>query len=124
MNITCLKLSRIPVLLGLAIFLSGCATSPTSPTSEENHDPLESMNRSVFAFNEKADKYVLKPVAMGYKTIAPEIVEVGAANFFPNLDDFVVFINDVLQLKFSEAGQDGSRLLINTFLGMGGLVDF
>jgi phospholipid-binding lipoprotein MlaA len=124
MNITCLKLSRLPVLLGLAIFLSGCATSPTSPTSEENHDPLESMNRSVFAFNEKADKYVLKPVAMGYKTIAPEIVEVGAANFFANLDDVIVVLNDILQLKFSKAGQDGSRLLINTFLGMGGLIDF
>ena len=118
MNITCLKLARFPVLLGVVIFLSGCATS------QNTHDPLESMNRSVFSFNEKADKYVLKPVAVGYKTIAPEIVEVGAENFFSNLDDFVVVINDVLQLKFSEAGQDGSRLLINTFLGMGGLVDF
>ena len=39
------------------------------------------MNRSVFAFNEKADKYVLKPVAMGYKTIAPEVVEVGQQIF-------------------------------------------
>ena len=118
MNITCLKLSRFPVLLGLAIFLSGCATS------QNTHDPLESMNRSVFSFNETADKYALKPVAMGYKTIAPDVVQIGAGNFFSNLDDFIVVINDILQLKFSEAGQDGSRLLINTFLGMGGLVDF
>jgi phospholipid-binding lipoprotein MlaA len=121
MNITCLKLSKFPVLLGLAIFLSGCATSPTP---QENHDPLESMNRSVFSFNEKADKYALKPVALGYKTIAPDLVQQGAGNFFSNLDDFIVVLNDILQLKFSEAGQDGSRLLINTFLGMGGLVDF
>ena len=118
MNITCLKLSRFPVLLGLAIFLSGCATS------QNTHDPLESMNRSVFSFNETADKYALKPVAIGYKTIAPDVVQIGAGNFFSNLDDFIVVINDILQLKFSEAGQDGSRLLINTFLGMGGLVDF
>ncbi|MGY8848634.1 MAG: MlaA family lipoprotein, partial [Burkholderiales bacterium] len=83
-----------------------------------------SMNRSVFSFNETADKYALKPVAMGYKTIAPDVVQIGAGNFFSNLDDFIVVINDILQLKFSEAGQDGSRLLINTFLGMGGLVDF
>ena len=121
MNITCLKLSRLPVLLGLAIFLSGCATSPTS---EENLDPLESMNRSVFSFNEKADKYALKPVALGYKTIAPDLVQQGAGNFFSNLDDVIVVLNDILQLKFSKAGQDGSRLLINTFLGMGGLIDF
>ena len=121
MNITCLKLSRFPVLLGLAIFLSGCATAPTS---EENLDPLESMNRSVFSFNEKADKYALKPVALGYKTIAPDLVQQGAGNFFSNLDDVIVVLNDLLQLKFSQAGQDGSRLLINTFLGMGGLVDF
>ena len=118
MNITCLKLSRFPVLLGLAIFLSGCATS------QNTHDPLESMNRSVFSFNETAYKYALKPVAIGYKTIAPDVVQIGAGNFFSNLDDFIVVINDILQLKFSEAGQDGSRLLINTFLGMGGLVDF
>ena len=121
MNNKHLKLSRFPVLIGLAIFLSGCATSPTS---QENQDPLESMNRSVFSFNEKADKYALKPVALGYKTIAPDLVQQGAGNFFSNLDDFIVVLNDILQLKFSEAGQDGSRLLINTFLGMGGLVDF
>jgi phospholipid-binding lipoprotein MlaA len=121
MNNKHLKLSRFPVLIGLAIFLSGCATSPTP---QENHDPLESMNRSVFSFNEKADKYALKPVALGYKTIAPDLVQQGAGNFFSNLDDFIVVLNDILQLKFSEAGQDGSRLLINTFLGMGGLVDF
>jgi phospholipid-binding lipoprotein MlaA len=121
MNNKHLKLSRFPVLIGLAIFLSGCATSPTP---QENHDPLESMNRSVFSFNEKADKYALKPVALGYKTIAPDLVQQGAGNFFSNLDDVIVVLNDILQLKFSEAGQDGSRLLINTFLGMGGLVDF
>ena len=118
MNNKYLKLSKFPVLIGLAIFLSGCATS------QENHDPLESMNRSVFSFNENADKYALKPVALGYKTIAPDLVQQGAGNFFANLDDVVVVINDILQLKFSEAGQDGTRLLINTFLGLGGLVDF
>ena len=121
MNNKYLKLSKFPVLIGLAIFLSGCATSLTS---QENHDPLESMNRSVFSFNENADKYALKPVALGYKTIAPDLVQQGAGNFFANLDDVVVVINDILQLKFSEAGQDGTRLLINTFLGLGGLVDF
>jgi phospholipid-binding lipoprotein MlaA len=118
MNIMRLKLSRIPTLLFFGILLSGCATS------QNRQDPYESMNRSVFSFNEKADKYALKPVAQGYKTVAPEPIQIMAGNFFSNLDDVVVVINDLLQLKFSEAGSDGSRLLINTVLGMGGLVDF
>jgi len=118
MNTTNLNFSRFSALLFFGILLSGCA-APQSST-----DPYESMNRSIFSFNEKLDEHALKPVAEGYKAIAPEPVEIMAANFFSNLDDFVVVINDLLQLKFKEAGSDGTRLLINTFLGMGGLVNY
>ena len=118
MNTTHLNFSRFSALLIFGILLSGCAAPQNSK------DPYESMNRSVFSFNEKADKYALKPVAEGYKTVTPEPVQIMASNFYSNLDDFVVVINDLLQLKFSEAGSDGSRLLINTFLGMGGLVNY
>ena len=118
MNITHLNFSRFSALLFFGILLSGCAAPQSSK------DPYESVNRSIFSFNEKADEYALKPVAEGYKTVAPEPVQIMAANFFSNLDDFVVVINDLLQLKFKEAGSDGTRLLINTFLGMGGLVNY
>ena len=118
MNTTHLNFSRFSVLLIFGFLLSGCAAPQNSK------DPYESMNRSIFSFNEKADKYALKPVAEGYKTVTPEPVQIMASNFYSNLDDFVVVINDLLQLKFSEAGSDGSRLLINTFLGMGGLVNY
>jgi phospholipid-binding lipoprotein MlaA len=118
MNIKYLNFSGFFALLFFGIFLSGCATSQNSK------DPYESMNRSIFSFNEKADKYALKPAAEGYKTVTPEPIQIMAGNFYSNLDDFVVVINDLLQLKFSEAGSDGSRLLINTVLGMGGLINY
>jgi phospholipid-binding lipoprotein MlaA len=118
MNTTYLNFPRFSVLFAFGVLLSGCAAPQSSK------DPYESMNRSIFSFNEKADKYALKPVAEGYKTITPEPVQIMAGNFYSNLDDFVVVINDLLQLKFREAGSDGSRLLINTFLGMGGLVNY
>ena len=118
MNTTHLNFPRFSALLVFGVLLSGCAAPQSS------NDPYESMNRSIFSFNEKADEYALKPVAEGYKTITPEPVQIMAGNFYSNLDDFVVVINDLLQLKFREAGSDGSRLLINTFLGMGGLVNY
>lgn len=118
MNTTHLNFSRFSALLFFGILLSGCAAPQNSK------DPYESVNRSIFSFNEKADEYVLKPVAKGYKTVTPEPVQVMAANFYSNLDDVVVVINDLLQLKFSEAGSDGTRLLINTILGMGGLINY
>lgn len=119
MNTTYLNFSRFSILLlFIGIILFGCATPQTSK------DPYESMNRSIFSFNEKADEYVLKPAAQGYKKITPEPVQIMAGNFYSNLDDFVVVINDLLQLKFDNARSDGSRLIINTVLGMGGLINY
>ena len=111
---------RVFSLLLLGIFLSGCATTP--PTSRK--DPYESMNRSIFAFNESVDKNVMKPVAEGYRFVTPDPVEIMISNFYSNLDDVKVIFNDILQLKFRNAGNDSARFLINTILGMGGLVDF
>ncbi len=120
MNIPHLNHFRIFILLLLGIFLSGCATTP--PTSRA--DPYESMNRSVFAFNESVDKNLMKPVAEGYRAVTPDPVEIMITNFYSNLDDVKVIFNDILQLKFRNAGNDSARFLINTILGMGGLVDF
>jgi len=118
MNTTHLNFFKFSALLFFGILLSGCAAPQNS------QDPYESMNRSVFSFNEKADEYALKPAAEGYKSVVPEPVQIMAGNFYSNLDDVVVVINDLFQLKFSEAGSDGTRLLINTVLGMGGLINY
>lgn len=113
-----LNLLKVYVLLFLGIFLSGCAT----PTSQR--DPYESTNRSIFNFNESVDKNMVKPVAEGYKFVTEGPVEIMIRNFYSNLDDVPVIFNDILQLKFRNAGADSTRLVINTTLGMGGLVDF
>ena len=102
----------------MGMFLSGCAT----PTTQI--DPYESMNRSIFAFNESVDENVMKPVAEGYRFVTPDPVEIMIKNFYSNLDDVAVIFNDILQLKFRNAGADSARFIINTVLGMGGLVDF
>ena len=113
-----LNLFRAFILFILGIFLSGCAT----PTSQR--DPYESMNRSIFNFNDSVDRNIAKPISEGYQFVAEGPVEIMIGNFFSNLDDVPVVFNDILQLKFKNAGDDGARLLINTTLGMGGLVDF
>ena len=110
-------------IVGTAItsmaLLSGCA----SLTSQQENDPLEYVNRGVYQFNQKADQYVLEPVAKGYQYVTPEVVDKGITNFFSNLDDVVVFVNDVLQLKFNQALSDGGRVLVNTTVGVLGFID-
>ncbi|MDZ7923977.1 MAG: VacJ family lipoprotein [Marinagarivorans sp.] len=97
--------------------VAGCATGP-SP-----QDPYENMNRVVFTVNDTLDTYIAKPVAKGYRSTAPEFVERGVGNFFGNLGEVTNVINDVLQGKWIQASYDGSRFLLNTLAGLGGLVD-
>lgn len=99
--------------------LSGCA----SLTSQKENDPLEVMNRGVHSFNTQADKYVLEPVAKGYQFVTPTIVDKGITNFFSNLNDISVFVNDVLQFKFNQAVSDGGRFLVNSTVGLLGFID-
>ena len=105
----------------ILIALSGCTTlsQPTDP-----NDPLESYNRSVFEFNDDLDKHILKPVAQGYDAITPNTVQKGINNFFSNLDDFVVIVNDLLQFKVGQLGSDTARFLVNSTLGLAGLIDW
>ncbi len=105
----------IPLLLGL--LLTGCASV------DNRKDPLESMNRAVFGFNETVDEKVIEPVARGYKYVVPDPVEQIVHNFFSNLDDVVVTVNSLLQLNFMGTAGSGTRLLINTTAGLGGMMD-
>jgi len=107
------------IVCAVAATMLGCA----SLTSQEENDPLEVVNRGVYEFNQKADEYVLEPVAKGYQYVTPEIVDESITNFFSNLDDVVVFVNDVLQLKFNQALSDGGRVIVNSTVGLLGFVD-
>lgn len=102
--------------LMLVIIVSGCAT-------QANKDPLEGVNRGVYKFNDVADRFLLKPVASTYKTVTPTPVRSGVNNFFSNIGTVITVINDLLQLKFSNAFQDAGRFVINTTFGLGGFID-
>ena len=101
--------------------------SADNPESEENDpiisDPLEPVNRVIFAFNDKLYFWLVKPVLKGYKTAAPTAVRVGINNFFSNLGFPIRFVNCLLQAKFSGAGYEFERFFINSTLGLAGFID-
>ena len=96
---------------------------PASYPTVNKKDPWESMNRSVFSFNERLDTNVLKPVAKGYKWIMPDPFETAIGNVFSNLNDIPVTFNNILQLKFKNALRSSGRLLVNSTMGVGGMLD-
>ncbi len=110
---------RLLLLLTL-IALGGCATVNGS---HDPRDPFEGFNRGVYAFNSDFDNKVAKPVAEGYQKVVPQTARTGVSNFFSNLDDVIVLVNDVLQLKGAKAASDFSRLAWNTTAGLFGLID-
>lgn len=105
------------------LFSVGCSTTPVKEISSPKTDTFESLNRSIHSFNESLDSAILKPVAKGYMSIAPEFVEKGVTNFFNNIDDIGVTVNDLLQFKITQGGMDASRFIVNTTAGGLGLVD-
>ena len=82
------------------------------------------MNQIIFAFNDFFDQLIVRPVAATYTTFLPRFARQGIGNFFSNLDDINVFVNDLLQLKLDDALVDSGRLLVNTTIGVGGVFDF
>ena len=103
----------------LAGLLAGCATSGGNPA-----DPLEKVNRAVFKFNDGADRFFFTPVAKGYRAVLPGFVRTGISNFFSNLEDVWISVNDVLQGKFQEGSEDLTRVIFNSTFGIGGVFDF
>lgn len=115
--------NKLPPIISALIFLafaSGCATIPGE---RDPRDPWEPMNRSVFKFNDAADKAILKPAAQAYRFVTPKFVRVGVTNFFSNIHDVSIFINDIFQGKGQKAVAGFGRVVINTTFGLGGLID-
>jgi len=112
------NISFISLVFIVFIFLF----APVNAHAEDN-DPLEPINRAIFEFNEIVDDNIFKPVAKGYKYITPDPVEVGVSNFFSNIGEVGTIANDILQLKFSQAGHDTARFAINSTLGIFGIFD-
>ncbi|MEY4883148.1 MAG: hypothetical protein RIS34_1002 [Pseudomonadota bacterium] len=101
------------------VLLSGCAAVP-SPNPK---DPWEAYNRDMTRFNEAVDSAVLKPAATAYQAATPALVRTSVSNFFGNLGELWTAMNGVLQLKGQVAVDSFMRFNINTFFGLGGIVD-
>ena len=105
-------------LLLTSLALGGCASTHHNPK-----DPFESFNRGMYRFNDELDKAVIKPAAKGYDAVMPTPGKMMVTNFFSNLNDVTVTINDLLQLKIVQTISDSGRILVNTTVGILGFVD-
>ena len=118
-----IALSVVPIFLGA----SGCAHVPTDPQQRAEYelanDPIEPGNRTVFAANRFVDRYAVKPVAETYKEHVPMPVRTGIHNFFRNLDEPIVALNDLLQGNLNRSWNTVQRFAINTTVGGLGLFD-
>jgi phospholipid-binding lipoprotein MlaA len=112
---------RMRALLASAMIalslLGGCA-STNNP-----RDPIEPVNRAIYQFNDAVDQALLKPVAEGYRAVFPSFVRTGVGNFFSNINDVLIALNNLLQGKFINAVSDAGRVVINTTIGLLGVLD-
>jgi phospholipid-binding lipoprotein MlaA len=113
------------LLAALALLLAGgCATVPAGGNAAPAPiDPWENWNRKVFAFNDTLDTKVLKPVAETYRKVVPSFVRTGISNVLGNLYDIWSAANHLLQGKVQMSLEMGMRVVTNSIVGLGGLLD-
>ena len=129
------RLFKVLALMALVVGLAGCQTVKGVGTRIERAvdkvmgskgqrlDPWESWNRKVFAFNEKLDENVLKPVATAYSEIVPSPIRTGIDNFFGNIGDAWSAVNLLLQGRFKAGIEQGMRFAVNSTFGLAGVLD-
>jgi phospholipid-binding lipoprotein MlaA len=113
---------RTALLTAWLACLSSCATLPQD-SQRSPRDPWERVNRTTYKFNDALDKAIVKPVAKGYAKVTPQPVRTGVTNFFDNLETPITMVNDLLQWQVKAFFNDSARLVLNTTLGIGGLLD-
>jgi phospholipid-binding lipoprotein MlaA len=111
------RLKSALLVVALAGSLGGCATSGNPK------DPIEGFNRAMYAFNEGLDQVIIKPVAKGYDAVLPTPVRTGVTNFFGNIADLFIGVNNLLQGKPGQAASDLGRVVLNTTVGILGIFD-
>ena len=108
-------------LLPLGLLAGGCAT--TGGAQPVARDPIEPVNRAIFAFNDKADAWVVKPVAQTYVKVVPEAMRMVVGNIISNVGDLWIAANQLLQGKPADAASDLFRFTVNSTLGFAGIAD-
>ena len=104
------------------LMLGGCAAPGN--LAGNPRDPIEGFYRAVFAINDGIDQAAIKPVAKGYDAVAPVPVKTGISNFFGNIADVFIGVNNILQGKVRDGLSDEGRVLVNSTIGILGLIDF
>jgi phospholipid-binding lipoprotein MlaA len=129
------RLFKTLALMALVLGLAGCQTvkgmgnrieravDKVMGSKGQRLDPWESWNRKVFAFNEKLDEAVLKPVATAYSNVVPSPIRTGIDNFFGNIGDAWSAINLLLQGRFKAGVEQGMRFAVNSTFGLAGVLD-
>ena len=130
---TSLMISLPTRLLGCAalalLLLAGCATRPPADDPEalqefrENNDPFEPTNRFMFEVNEAIDKAVLQPIAEAYRDLLPKPIRSGIRNVLGNLRTPTILTGDLLQGNVTRARKTLGRFIVNSTIGIGGIVD-
>lgn len=110
----------IIALLASSLLLVGCSTTNSTASKE---DPLEGLNRKIYTFNCFVDKGVIRPIAKGYDFIMPNPAQKGVTNFFDNINEIPNVANDILQVRIAWALVDSWRFILNSTIGIAGLVD-
>lgn len=117
----------LAAVLAVALALPGCASLPEDPEARAEavaiNDPAEPFNRAMFDFNMTLDRWVLRPVAIGYDAVVPGPLKTGIRNALDNLSSPVTLLNDLLQGEFERANVTFIRMTFNTTFGLGGLID-
>ena len=108
---------RIAALVLVGFLLGGCASSGNP------RDPFEPVNRVIYSINDGLDRAIAKPVAEGYRAVVPELARSGVTNFFSNIEDVWIMLNNLLQGKVESALDDMARVLVNSTVGLFGVVD-
>ena len=108
---------RIAALVLVGFLLGGCASSGNL------RDPFEPVNRVVYSITDGLDRALAKPVAEGYRAVVPELARSGVTNFFSNIEDVWIMLNNLLQGKVESALDDMARVLVNSTVGLFGVVD-
>jgi len=119
------RATRFLTLVLLAFALAACSVLPMRGNASKGQklDPWETWNRKVFTFNEELDDHVLRPVATAYSELVPAFVRKSIDNFMSNVGDAWSSVNLLLQGRPKQALNQGLRFSINTFLGLGGVLD-
>jgi phospholipid-binding lipoprotein MlaA len=121
------KLMRTAMAGLILLLIAGCATVPRDPAAraefKANNDPLEPLNRKVFAFNLSADRFLIKPLAKGYRWALPQLVRDSIRHVLDNLDEPLITANCILQARLMSAVTTGARFTVNSTFGVAGILD-